>query len=165
MLQAIEELRGRRHRKHARVPFGHDHAVLMDGISGVRRNHGVARANHREEQMGQGVLGADGDNRFGFRIQLDAVFGAIALHDFRAQPGNAARHRVTMIARIADRFDQFLDDRLGRGAIRIAHAEVHHILLRRARLGLHLVDDGEHVGRQFLDAVKLVARSGSWLKP
>ena len=63
-----------------------------------------------------------------------------------------------MIARIAHRFDQLLDHRLGRGAVRIAHAEVHHIQLRRARFGLHLVDDGEHVGRQLLDAVKFVRK-------
>ena len=109
--------------------------------------------------MSQRVLGADGDNRFGLRIQLDAItcVAIIALDDFRAQAGNPARQRVAMIARIADRFDGFLDDRLGRGAVRIAHAEVHHILLRRPRLGLHLVDDGEHVGRQLLDAVKLIA--------
>ena len=61
-----------------------------------------------------------------------------------------------MIARIARRFDQLLDHRLGRGAVRIAHPEIHYILLSRARLGLHLVDDGEHVGRQFLDAIELV---------
>jgi len=116
----------------------------------------IARADHREEQMRQRVFGTDGDNRFGLRIQLDTVFRAIALHNFGTQPGNTARHRVAMIAWIAYRFDQFLNDRLGRGAIRVAHSEVYDILLRRSRFGLHLVDDGEHVGRQLLDAVKLV---------
>ena len=156
MLQAVQELGRRRHGKHAGVAFGHDDAVLMNRIGGIRRDHGVARPDHGEQQMRQRVLGADGDDGFGFRIQLDAVVGAIALDDFVAQPRNAARHRIAMIARIAGRFDQLLDDRLGRGAVGIAHSEIHHIQLRRARLGLHLVDDGEHVGRQFLDAVKLV---------
>ncbi len=105
MFQAIEEFGGRRHGEHARVPFGHDDAVLMDGIGRVRRNHGIARANHGKEQVRESILGADGDNRFGFRIQLDAVFGAIAFGNFRSQAGNAARHRVTMIAGIAYRFD------------------------------------------------------------
>ena len=68
--------------------------------------------------------------------------------------------RVAMVARIARGFDQLVDDGARRGAVGIAHAEVDHILLRCPCLCLHLIDDGEHVGRQLLDAVKLVGRSG-----
>ena len=60
-----------------------------------------------------------------------------------------------MIARIAGGFDQLCDDGAGSGAVRIAHAEIDDVQAVMACLGLHLVDDGEHVGRQFLDAVKV----------
>ena len=43
------------------------HAVLVDGVAGVGRNHGVARPDHGEQQMRQRVLGADGDDGFLFR--------------------------------------------------------------------------------------------------
>ena len=106
--------------------------------------------------MRERVLGADGDDRLGFRIQLHAVLRAVMLDHFEPELRNAARHGIAMIARIARRFDQLFHHRFGRRAVRIAHPEVHHVQLRRACLGLHLVDDGEHVGRQLLDAIELV---------
>ena len=61
-----------------------------------------------------------------------------------------------MIALVARGFHQLADDGARRGAVGIPHAEVHHIQLGRPCLGLHLVDDGEHVGRKLLDAVELL---------
>jgi hypothetical protein len=43
-----------------------------------------------------------------------------------------------------------------RGAVGIAHAEVDDILAARPGSGLHRVHFGEDVGRQALDAVKVV---------
>ena len=85
MFQAIEERRRVGHGQHAGVAFRHDDAVLMNGIGRIRRNHRVARPDHREQQMRQRVLGADGDDGFAFGIEIHAVVGAIAAHDLLAQ--------------------------------------------------------------------------------
>jgi hypothetical protein len=61
-----------------------------------------------------------------------------------------------MITRIAGSFDELIHDRTRRGAVRVSHAEVDHIELRRPRLGLHLIDDGEDVRGKLLDAIELL---------
>ncbi len=61
-----------------------------------------------------------------------------------------------MVARIAGGFDELVDDGARSGSVRVAHAEVDHIELRRARFGLHLIDDGEDVGGKLCDAIELV---------
>jgi len=55
------------------MPLGHYYAVLMNRIGGVGRHHRVAGANDRKQQMGERVLGADGDDGFNFRVDLDTV--------------------------------------------------------------------------------------------
>ena len=71
------------------------------------------------------------------------------------QPGDAARGRVAVGARIADRLDQLVDDRPRRRAVRVAHAEVDDVVAGGARRRLHRVDLAEDVGRQAPDAVEL----------
>jgi hypothetical protein len=53
---------------------------------------------------------------------------------------------------------QFAHDGPGRGAIRVAHAEVHDVLLLGAQSRFHLVGHREHIRRQLLNTVKLVRR-------
>jgi hypothetical protein len=156
IFERIQETGRVGHGNGAGVAFGHDDAILMDWVRGVRRSHNVARPDHGEQQVRQRVLGADGGNGFRFRVQFHAVAVLIALHNFLTQPRNASRHGVAVVTRIARRFHHLVHHGPRRGPVGIAHAEVHHILLCRARLCLHLVDDGEHVGRQLLDAIELL---------
>ena len=106
--------------------------------------------------MREGVLGADGHDGFLLGIEGDVVIRFVSLDDFFAETGDAFRGGVAMIARVAGGFDELVYDGAGRGSVGVAHAEVDHIELCRARFRLHLVDDGEHVRRQFLDAVELL---------
>ena len=64
-----------------------------------------------------------------------------------------------MISGVPYRFDHFVDHRAAGWPIRIAHPEVDYVLLIRAQPRLHLVYDGEYVGRQLTYAVKLIGRS------
>ena len=57
------------------------------------------------------------------------------------------------------RFDQFLNDMRWRGLVGITHTEVNNIFTRRPRLLLELADDIEHIGREALDALKLIFHS------
>src|SRR5438477_4081180 len=61
-----------------------------------------------------------------------------------------------MVALIARRFHQLADDGPRRRAIRVPHPKIHHIQLGRPCFGLHLIDDGKHVGRKLSDAVELL---------
>ena len=65
-----------------------------------------------------------------------------------------------MVARIPRRLDEFVDDVLRRGLVRVAHAQVDDVLSLRPRLRLEVVDDGEDVGRKTLDPVEVVHFGG-----
>ena len=110
--------------------------------------------------MRERVLRADGDDRLGLRIELYVVIRAVMLDNFQPELGNPARHGIAVIARVPSGFHQLFDDQLRSRAVRIAHPQIHDILLRCACLGLHLVDDGEHIGRQLLDTIELVGNEG-----
>src|ERR1035437_7268158 len=156
VFQPIEEGGGIGHGEHARLAFGHEHAVLGNRIGGVGRDHDVAGTDGGEEEVRERILGADGDDGFLLGVERHAVIGLVAAGDLFAQSGDAARLRVAMIARIACGFDQLVDDGARRSAIGVPHAEIDDVDLRGARLGAHLIDHGEDVGGKLLYAVKLV---------
>ena len=86
------------------MALGHDDAILMDGIAGVRRNHHIAGAHRGEQQVRHRVLGADGDDGLALRIEIHSIIRLVALGDLFAQFGNASRLRIAVIARITGRF-------------------------------------------------------------
>ena len=141
--ERVQERRRVRHRQLLRAPFRHNHAVLMDRVRRVRRNHHIARTHGGEQQVGQRILGADGDDGVALRVQLHAVISEIALGDFLAQLGNSARLRVAMVARVACGLHQFRNHHARRSPIRVAHPQVDDVDLGRARLGAHLVNHRE----------------------
>ena len=122
-LEPFRKRRRVRHRQHAGVPLGHQHAVLMNGIRGIRRDHRVARPNHREQEMRERVLGTDGDDGFFFGIKIDALVALVALDDLFAQAGNAFRERIAMVPRIARSFDKLIHDGSRSRSVRVAHAK------------------------------------------
>ena len=61
-----------------------------------------------------------------------------------------------MGARIGDRFDQLVDDMLGRRLVRIAHAEIDDILAGGPGARLHCVDLVENVRRQALYSMEFL---------
>jgi len=128
----------------------------MDGVGGVGRHHEIAGSDGGEQEVRQGVLGSDGDDSFLLGIQGHAIISLVAAGNLFAQFGDAARLRVAMIARIARGFDQLVDDGARGGAVGVPHAEIDDIDLCGARLGAHLIDYGEYVGRKLLNTVKLV---------
>ena len=160
--QPAQERRRIRHRQHAGVAFRHHHAVLVDRIGGIRRNHRVVRPDGREQQVRQRILRADRHDRFALRIEVDVVVRLVARRDLSPQRGNPARLRIPVIARIARRLDQLVDDDARRCAVRVSHPEIDDIDLRRARLCPHLVDDGEHVRRQLLNTIVLFGIFGHY---
>ena len=72
------------------------------------------------------------------------------------QTGYAARGGITVGARLADGFHQFVENMLRRRQIRVAHTEVDDVGAVSSRAGLQPIDLFKHIGRQAPDLVKVV---------
>ena len=142
---AVEELVGRGHRNRDLPPVGHDHAPLVDRVRRVRHRHGVARADRREREVRQGVLGAHGRDGLRVRVERDAEVGGVPLADLLSQLRYPARERVPVVALVLGRLGELVDHRARRRAVGIAHAEVDDVEARAAGLGPHRVDFRENV--------------------
>ncbi len=156
LLQPPEEVPVGCERDRPEIAVGDDDRVGVDRIGRVRHERAVARLQHRQRQMGHAFLGADGGDHFGVRVELDLVAVAIPLRHRDPQPRDAARGGVAVILRILRCLDELVDDVLGRGHVRIAHAQIDDVLAASSSLALEVVDDGKDVRRQTLDPIKLV---------
>ena len=134
----------------------------MDRICRVRRNYRVFRPDGGEQEVGQRILRADGDDRLALRVDVYVVVLLVTSRDLAPQRWNPARLRIPVIARVARRFHEFIDDDARRCSVRVSHSEIDDIDLRRAGLRPHLVDHGKDVGRQLLNAVVLFGILGHY---
>ncbi len=142
------------------MAFRHDHAVLMDRVSGIGRCNNVPGPDDREHQVRQRVLGPDGHDRLVNGIERHAVISGVSIGDGSPKLRDTLRKGVAMISRVAGCFEQLVDNGPRRGAIGIAHAQVDNVQIVVARARLHLIDDCENVGRELIDPVELVRGSG-----
>ncbi len=134
----------------AHLAAGDDHAVGMDRIGRIRRQHHIARADHCQRQMGQPFLGADRHDGFPFRVELDAIAPPVPVGNRHPQLGNPLGGRVTMVMRFARRLDHLFNDMRRRRLIGIAHPEVDNVFTAPARLLLHRRDNTEDIRRKAL---------------
>ena len=111
--------------------------------------------------MRDALFRADGNNRFGFGIELHAPTPLIPLTDGAAQPRNTARYRIAVGVGTLHCLHQFIDDVPRRWAVWIAHAEVDDVLPAPASGHLELGGNVEDVGGQALDARELRFGGGS----
>ncbi|CRI67327.1 hypothetical protein THIOKS1550019 [Thiocapsa sp. KS1] len=161
-LELLEEVHIRRQSHMTHVGTGDDEPVGMDRVSRVRHQHRIPCPHGRERQMGKPFLGADRDDRFAVRIQMDIEAIAVPVTDGATQPGDAARDRIAMRVLADRRLDQLVDDMLRCRLVGVTHAEVDDVLAPCSRFGLQLVDDVEDIGRQPLDAVKIGLGGDHW---
>ena len=130
----------------------------MDRIARVRHQHDVARRGDRLRDVGEAFLGAERGDDLGVGIELHPE-AALVIGGLRAaQARNAARGRIAVGARLAERILQLLEHVRRRRQIGIAHAEIDDVGAAVARTGLRPVHLFEHVGRQSADAVEIVHR-------
>src|SRR5579875_2853765 len=108
--------------------------------------------------MRESVLCAYGDDCLGIWIERNAILLSIFFDNGLPEMWDAPRDRIAVVARIARRFDQLIDDRFGSCAIGIAHPHVDDIQMLRPGLGLELIDDGEDIGREFFYAIEFIGR-------
>ena len=132
-----------------------DETVHVNGIGRRWRQHDIAGADHRQGQMRQPFFGADRDDGFGLRIEVDIVVPLVPSGDRMAQLGNASRGRIAVIFALASRFDHLLDDVAGRRLIWISHSKVDDVLALLPGFQLKALDLGKDVGREPLEPIKI----------
>jgi hypothetical protein len=148
LLEVGDEVAVRGHRHVAQVATGDDHRVLVDRIGRVGREHDVARPDGHQDEVGEALLRADHGDGLAVRVELDAVASLIPLADRRPQVGDATGGGVAVIALVARRLADLVDDVIGGGQVRVAHAQVDHVLAGAARGVAQLGHLRQHVGRQ-----------------
>jgi hypothetical protein len=144
------------HGDRAEVAVGDHDRVGVNRVGGVGDEHRVPRLEEREHQVGQALLRADGRDRLGLGIELDPEAVAVPGGDRDAEPADAARCRVPVVARSLRSLDELVDDVAGRRSVGIAHAKINDVLAAGARLDLEIRDRSQHVGREPLDPVEIV---------
>ncbi len=151
----FEKLRRRLRRHRADHPARHQETEGVDRIARIGTQHDVTGCGDRLRHIGKAFLGAQRRHHLGFRIEFDAeaplVIGGLG----SPQAGDAARRRIAIGPRLAQRFLQLLDHMGRRRQIRIAHPEVDNISAGVPRGRLGPVDLFEHVRRQAADAVEI----------
>jgi hypothetical protein len=105
----------------------------------------------------QALLGADHRDGLRIRVEVHAVATLVPLGDGGAQVRYAAGSGVAVVARVPRGLADLLDHVRGRRQVGVAHAEVDDVLAGAPRR-LHQVDDlRQHVGRQAVQLVEVVA--------
>ena len=158
-LERDEIFRRRLGRHRADDAAGDQEAEGVDRIGGVRRQHHVARRGDRLRHIGEAFLRAERGDDLGLRIELHAESPRVIAGLGAAQAGNAPGGGIAVGARLADGLDQLVDDVLGRGEVRVAHAEIDDVGPGGAGLGLELVDLLKDVRRQAPHPVKFRHRA------
>ena len=159
-----EEIFAGDQRHAAQVAAGDDHRVLMNGIGRARAQHDVARTEHRQRQVSDALLGADGDDGLAVGVDVDVEAPLVPIGDRHAQLVDAARHRVAVVGRVLRRLDQLGDHVRRRGAVRVAEAEVDDVLAGPPRLLLQIVDDVEDIRWEPLDSGEVHLPSATFLR-
>ena len=145
-------IHARRDVAHGRA--GYDEAEFVDRIGGIGHEDHVARRGDGLRHIGKAFLRAKRRHNLRVGIELHAETPLVIRRLRAPEPRNAARCRVAVGLRLGDRLHQLFDDVLGRGQIRISHAEVDDVFTARSGRGLELIHLLEDIGRQAFDAVK-----------
>ncbi len=157
--QLVKEIdaRHQRHRTHLRA--GNYRAVNMNGVAGIRHQHGVAVIERRQHQMRQSLFRADGDDRLRFRIDIDRIAIGIPAGDGATQAWNAARGRVAVGVIALRHLTEFFHDMRRRSAVRVAHAEIDNIFAAPTRSHLQLSGNVEYVRGKAFNTGKTTRRA------
>ena len=143
----------------AHVGAGEERAPDVDRIGGRRHERGVARSDQDPHEMREALLGADRGDHLGVGVEVDVELALVEVGDGAAQLGDPARGRVAVVARVVRCLGQLAHRHVGRRQVGIAEPEVDHVASGSPRVRLQVVDGGEDVGRQPVDATELHRRS------
>ena len=155
-VQFFEEVDPVSHRHMADIRTGNHKTVGMDRVGRVRHEDGIAGASRCQRQMSQALLGTQGHNGLGSRIQSHVITPLIPVTNRLAQARNTLGLRIAMGIAALGCLYQLVDYMRGGGLIRIAHPEIDNVFPRGTRLLFEFTNNVEHIGRKALDALKLI---------
>ena len=158
LLHFLEEVHPRHHRNVADVGAGDHRAVDMNRVTRVGHQHDIAAIQRRQGQVGDALLGTDGDDGFLFRVEVHAIAGLVPVADGLAQARNALGNRVTVGVATTHGLDQLFDDMRRGGLVGIAHAEVDNVFTTSPSGHFEFAGDVEDIGRQAGNSGKFVHR-------
>ena len=128
----------------------------------TRRGHerGVAGTEQRQHEVRERLLGPDGGAHLRLGVDGDVEAPVVEMAQRLAQLGNAACHRIAVVARITCGLDELRHRRVGRRKVGIAEAEVDHVLACSPVLHLQRVDGRERIRRQRIDPSEVPRTKG-----
>jgi hypothetical protein len=153
-LEGLEIVRIRGGRKRPDHPAGHQEAERVDRIAGVGAEHDVARRSDRVGDVGETLLGSDGDNHLAVGVELHPEAAPVIRGLRLPEPVDAARGGISVGIRALRGLGELGHDMRRRRQVRIAHPEIDDIGAGGAGRRLQPVDLLEDVGGQPLDAVE-----------
>ena len=145
MLDGAEEIFAVARRKLTDGGASDDEAERMDRVGWVGYQNNVAGRGDRLRHVRKTLFRSEGRDNLRVGIEGHAKAALVIGSLGAAQAGNAFGGRIAMGARLVDRLDQFVDDVLGRGHIRIAHAQIDDVGTARPRRRLEPVYFGKNV--------------------
>ena len=135
---------------------GHDEAVGVDRIGGVRADNHITGRRQGLGEIGEALFRPQGGHHLGLGIELHAEATLVIAGHGPAQADDALGGGIAVGLGLLDGLDQLIDDVLRGGHVRIAHAEVDDVDACGAQAGLEPVNLFKDVGRQAPDAVEIV---------
>ena len=155
LLQLGEKIHPRYQRHMAYVRTGDHETVRVNRVGRVRHQHRIARPQAGQCQVGQPLLGTDGDDGLGLRIQAHLITFLVPVADGPSQAGYALRHGIAVGVLALRHLHQFGNDMRRSRLIRITHTEIDDVFSARPRRRLQFIDDVEDIRRQALDSVEI----------
>ena len=147
-LELVEEIDTGGHAHRADISTGNDRAIDVNRVARIGHQHGIAAIEGGKHQMRQAFLGADGHDRLGIGIEFDLISALVPVADRAPQTRYALGDRIAVGIRPGRGFDQLVDDMLGRGAVRVAHAHIDDVFATTSGGHLELGREIEDVGRE-----------------
>ena len=147
----VEELLIVAQRDRDDVGAGQGHGVDVDREGRVGDDGRIARAQHRQAQVAEAFLGADGGEDFGVRVELDALFAGVLLGHLAAEVLDPVGGAVAVVARVAGGLAELLDHHLAGRVGGVAHAQVDDVGALLPFGVLQRVDASEQIRRQAAD--------------
>ena len=135
----------------------HDETKLMDRISRVGRQNHIARRGDCLGDVGKAFLRSQGGDNLAVRVQVHTKAALIIGRLSTAQPRDAARGRIAVGFRLANRLDELVTNMLRRRHVGVAHAKVDNIDTARSRGGFQPVHLLKDIRRQTFDSMKFAA--------
>ena len=151
-----EEIDAGAHADAADVGTGDDGTVNMNRVARIRNEDRVAAVAGCEHQVSDTFLGADRNDGFFVRINIDVPASLVPIADGLAKTRDTTGSGIAVGSGALRHFDHLVDDVLRCVAVGIAHAQINDVLSAMTGRHLQFVGNVKDVRRESFNAGKIV---------